>query len=88
MHRRILARWRLGRGDTVYLTAGLRIYPGTTLQRIAVGEGVIAPDDPLLVPRFYFSPALEWDAAAEKFPGSPKANELLHYKYRAPYKLS
>jgi predicted dehydrogenase len=31
---------------------------------------------------------LEWDAAAEKFPGSPKANELLHYKYRAPYKLS
>ena len=60
------AAWRLGRGDAVYLTAGLRIYPGTTLQRIAIGEGVIAPDDPLLVPRFYFSPALEWDAAVTR----------------------
>ena len=60
------AAWRLGRGDAVYLTAGLRIYPGTTLQRIAIGEGVIAPDDPLLVPRFYFSPSLEWDAAVAR----------------------
>ena len=60
------AAWRLGRGDAVYLTAGLRIYPGTTLQRIAIDEGVIAPDDPLLVPRFYFSPALAWDAAVSR----------------------
>ncbi len=60
------AAWRLGRGDAVYLTAGLRIYPGTTLQRIAVAEGVIAPDDPLLVPRFYFSPDLEWDSAVAR----------------------
>ena len=57
------AAWRLGRGDAVYLTAGLRIYPGTSLQRIAIEEGVIPPDDPLLVPRFYFSPMLDWDAA-------------------------
>ena len=60
------AAWRLGRGDAVYLTAGLRIYPGTTLQRIAVDEGVVAPDDPLLVPRFYFSPALQWDQAVAR----------------------
>ena len=60
------AAWRLGRGDAVYLTAGLRIYPGTTLQRIAIGEGVIAPDDLLLVPRFYFSPELDWDAAVAR----------------------
>jgi len=54
------AAWRLGRGDAVYLTVGLRIYPGTTLQRIAVEEGVIAAADPLLAPAFYFSPALDF----------------------------
>ena len=54
------AAWRLGRGDAVYLTVGLRIYPGTTLQRIAVDEGVIAATDPLLAPSFYFSPALDF----------------------------
>ena len=30
---------------------------------------------------------LEWDAAAEKFPGHPEADQYLSYKYRAPYKL-
>jgi radical SAM superfamily enzyme YgiQ (UPF0313 family) len=53
------AGWRLGRGDAVYLTVGLRIYPGTTLQRIAREEDVIDADDPLLLPRFYFSPELD-----------------------------
>ena len=59
------AAWRLGRGDAVYLTVGLRIYPGTTLHRVAREEGVVAPGDPLLVPRFYFSRALdfEWTVA-------------------------
>jgi radical SAM superfamily enzyme YgiQ (UPF0313 family) len=56
------AAWRLERGDAVYLTVGLRIYPGTTLHRIAMDEGVVQADDPLLVPAFYFSPALEVDA--------------------------
>jgi radical SAM superfamily enzyme YgiQ (UPF0313 family) len=49
---------RLARGDAVYLTVGLRIYPGTMLHRIALEEGVIAAGDPLLVPRFYFSERL------------------------------
>ena len=53
------ARWRLGRGDAVYLTVGLRIYPGTTLHRTALDEGVVEAADPLLAPRFYFSPALD-----------------------------
>ncbi len=55
------AAWRMSRGDAVYLTVGLRIYPGTQLQRIAIEEGVIAPDDPLLLPRFYFSSALRME---------------------------
>lgn len=57
------AEWRLNRGDAVYLTVGLRIYPGTTLQRIAINEGVIATENDLLDPTFYFSPALSFDSA-------------------------
>lgn len=60
------AAWRLARGDAVYLTVGLRIYPGTTLHRIAVQEGVVDAGDPLLVPRFYFSPALAVDACVRR----------------------
>jgi radical SAM superfamily enzyme YgiQ (UPF0313 family) len=53
------AAWRMSRGDAVYLTVGLRIYPGTALQRTAIDEGLIAADDPLLLPRFYFSRTLD-----------------------------
>jgi radical SAM superfamily enzyme YgiQ (UPF0313 family) len=60
------ATWRLSRGDAVYLTVGLRIYPGTTLQRIAATEGVIDIADPLLTPTFYFSPALDRDRAVTR----------------------
>ena len=60
------AEWRLSRGDAVYLTVGLRIYPGTTLQRIAAMEGVIDASDPLLTPSFYFSPALDRDVAVTR----------------------
>jgi hypothetical protein len=30
---------------------------------------------------------LEWDAAAERFTNSDKANEMLHYTYRRPWEL-
>lgn len=57
---------RLNRGDAVYLTVGVRIYPGTTLHRIAIAEGVVMPGDPLLVPSFYFSEELAFDAAVAR----------------------
>ncbi|MEO8193361.1 MAG: radical SAM protein [Gemmatimonadales bacterium] len=60
------AAWRLGRGDAVYLTVGLRIYPGTTLHRIAIAEGVVDSDATLLDPTFYFSRELRFDAAVER----------------------
>ncbi len=60
------AAWRLGRGDAVYLTVGLRIYPGTTLHRIAIDEGIVAPGATLLDPTFYFSPDLSFDAAVTR----------------------
>ena len=55
------AAWRMARGDAVYLTVGVRIYPGTQLQRTAIDEGLIPADDPLLLPSFYFSSALDMD---------------------------
>jgi anaerobic magnesium-protoporphyrin IX monomethyl ester cyclase len=55
------AAWRLGRGDAVYLTVGLRIYPGTTLHKIAIAEGTVPAGSSLLDPTFYFSSAIQFD---------------------------
>ncbi|MGI8400879.1 MAG: B12-binding domain-containing radical SAM protein [Gemmatimonadaceae bacterium] len=60
------AAWRLRRGDAVYLTVGLRIYPGTTLHRIAIDEGVVPPQSTLLDPTFYFSRAISFDATVTR----------------------
>jgi radical SAM superfamily enzyme YgiQ (UPF0313 family) len=60
------AKWRLLRGDAVYLTVGLRIYPGTTLHRIAIAEGVVPADSTLLDPAFYFSKELKFETAVTR----------------------
>ena len=60
------ARWRLERGDAVYVTVGLRIYPGTTLHRIAIAEEVVAADSSLLDPAFYFSRELSFDPTVDR----------------------
>jgi radical SAM superfamily enzyme YgiQ (UPF0313 family) len=44
--------------DLVYITHGVRIYPGTGMQRRAVKDGIVAADDELLSPKFYISPEL------------------------------
>jgi radical SAM superfamily enzyme YgiQ (UPF0313 family) len=44
--------------DALKITAGLRIYPETPLAATALAEGVIAPDEDLLWPRFYLAPPL------------------------------
>jgi radical SAM superfamily enzyme YgiQ (UPF0313 family) len=41
--------------DMVYLSGGLRIYPGTPLHRRALEEGMVEPGDDLLRPLFYVS---------------------------------
>ncbi len=35
---------------------GMRIYPRTSLQKLAIEEGVISADDDLLLPKYYISP--------------------------------
>ncbi len=46
------------RPDKVFAVAGVRIYPGTPLARLAGKEGLIAPHDPLMFPQFYVSDRL------------------------------
>ncbi len=60
------ASWRLKRGDAVYVTVGLRIYPGTTLHRIALADGVVQSGNSLLDPAFYFSPDLRAEDAVSR----------------------
>ncbi|MEE9913727.1 MAG: radical SAM protein [Deltaproteobacteria bacterium] len=45
--------------DTVKVSQGIRIYPYTTLAKIAAAEGRIAPDDRLLAPTFYMVREIE-----------------------------
>jgi len=54
------ARRTLRKGDVAFFNVGLRIYPGTELERIARQEGVLrhSPEE-MLEPVFYFSPQLD-----------------------------
>jgi len=45
--------------DMLKLTVGIRIYPGTELEKVAREEGLIAEKDDLLLPRFYMAKGLE-----------------------------
>ncbi len=51
--------------DGVRVTAGIRIYPDTPLAARARAEGVIAPDDDLLEPRFYLAEGIADTVAAD-----------------------
>jgi len=45
--------------ESMKLTSGTRIYPGTALAQTALQEGVITPETNLLFPTFYLAPGLE-----------------------------
>lgn len=70
---------------------GMRIYPHTGLHAIAVKEGVVAADDPLLEPRFYLAEGFDLEQAREMarrtgkawvFPDDPRSDlmEVLRLK--------
>jgi len=40
--------------DLVYLSGGLRVYPGTSLYKVSVKEGRISASDRLLYPPFFY----------------------------------
>jgi radical SAM superfamily enzyme YgiQ (UPF0313 family) len=45
--------------DAMKISIGIRIYPHTELAQTAVADGLISPDDDLLLPKFYMVPGLE-----------------------------
>ncbi|HBE43884.1 MAG TPA: B12-binding domain-containing radical SAM protein [Deltaproteobacteria bacterium] len=45
--------------DSLKISQGIRIYPYTTLAKIAISEGLISPDDSLLKPAFYMVREIE-----------------------------
>ena len=45
--------------EMLKVSVGIRLYPHTPLAQQAVEEGVVSPEDDLLVPRFYIQPGLE-----------------------------
>jgi radical SAM superfamily enzyme YgiQ (UPF0313 family) len=45
--------------DSLKITVGIRIYPGTELAATAIGDGITGVDDDLLQPAFYMAPALK-----------------------------
>jgi anaerobic magnesium-protoporphyrin IX monomethyl ester cyclase len=57
----------IGEDDMVYMSEGLRIYPGTGLQALALREGIVSAEESLFRPKFYISPEL----------GRPRLGELL-----------
>jgi radical SAM superfamily enzyme YgiQ (UPF0313 family) len=47
--------------DALKITVGLRIYPGTPLAAAALSEGLLRPDEDLLLPKFYLAEELtDW----------------------------
>jgi radical SAM superfamily enzyme YgiQ (UPF0313 family) len=51
--------------DMVHMTAGLRIYPGTELHKIALKEAVVDEENNLLTPVYYVSPSLGMEKLSE-----------------------
>ncbi len=54
------------KGDAIIAMLGIRIYPGTELEKISIKEGAIAARTNLLFPRFYLSPEISTDELTEK----------------------
>lgn len=47
--------------EALKITSGIRIYPDTALAKSAIDDGLVSPDDDLLIPRFYMARGLgEW----------------------------
>jgi radical SAM superfamily enzyme YgiQ (UPF0313 family) len=54
---------KVARKDKAFITNGIRIYPQTGMHEYALAEGVVAKDDSLLMPTFYFTPDMSPEEA-------------------------
>jgi len=68
--------------DVVHMTIGMRIFPNTPLQQIAINEGIILPDDKLAEPTFYVNKNLDFkkiDSILREY-GKTRPNCLIAYE--------
>ena len=69
---------RLGPDDRAMCTVGLRIYPGTDLERTARAEGQLTDDADLAQPTFYLSPQLPVTRLLHLINTSPARRRLVY----------
>jgi radical SAM superfamily enzyme YgiQ (UPF0313 family) len=74
------ARRTLRPGDVAFFNVGIRIYPGTEIDRLARREGVVPPQgQDWLKPVFYFSPELDLSRTMDRVRRAAAENlTLLH----------
>ena len=68
-----IANARHIRHSVFFPYVGMRIYPHTALQRLAVEQGVIAADDPLVDPRYWLCPDFDLERTRSLASASGKA---------------
>lgn len=69
------ARTAIRPTDAAFFTTGIRVYPGTELERIAREQGVLdLPPDRMLAPFFYLSPELDRDWLATRIRRAMREN--------------
>lgn len=66
-------------GAASFIFLGIRILPGTPLEKRALAEGVIQPDTDLFMPVYYFSPAIEKTWLDERLLRAFKKNRHVIY---------
>ncbi|MEI7946094.1 MAG: lipid biosynthesis B12-binding/radical SAM protein [bacterium] len=66
-------------GAASFIFLGIRILPGTPLEKRALEEGVIQPDTDLFMPVYYFSPAIDKDWLDERLKSAFKKNRHVIY---------
>ncbi|HZE21442.1 MAG TPA: radical SAM protein, partial [Desulfobaccales bacterium] len=74
------ARRVVRKGDAAYFNVGIRIYPGTKLEKIARQQGVLSQtSEEMLEPVFYFSPELSLSRTLDQLRRAAAENlNLLH----------
>lgn len=71
------------KNDLVYVTHGVRVYPGTGLERRLRAEGWIASETNLLEPFFYLSPELPRDRYLDLLTGFAKEHRNVVHSFEA-----
>jgi radical SAM superfamily enzyme YgiQ (UPF0313 family) len=66
-------------GAASFIFLGIRILPGTPLEKRALAEGVITPETDLFMPVYYFSPTISKDWLHERLLAAFKKNRHVIY---------